>query len=398
MTADNVGDRLKKLSRREREVLRLRCQKLSYVDIGEVLSITEAAVKTYMAKVYVKFELDRLRPKLRWEALDSVYCPRLKELEGEPAPPDPPGEDRSIVPAGVLALVEEDERALVTTGGGNLPAPRSRPPDEVIVIPNRPAPRPGPGRGCLPGVLLGLLLGGLSAGGLLFAFRDAFRGAPQVTSVVMVTERPVTTTPSPAEPTATAALQEVVVTQLVEITREVEVTREVIVTATPPSASATPSLALPFEDNFDQGLRPEWRVLEGEPLITNGELQAAGQRLTLQMGDATLTDYTVRFDTVRACTTNNDEFVLTIAERVEFSMRGTHLVWRAFDGSNWQVLGDDFLSCPRNARVTVANGRYTVAISNAIAVEFQYGTAVSGPMTLTVKNELAIDNLTVTSP
>jgi hypothetical protein len=131
-------------------------------------------------------------------------------------------------------------------------------------------------------------------------------------------------------------------------------------------------------------------VLEGDPLITNGALQAADQRLTLQLGDAGLTDYTVRFDTVRSCTTNNDEFVLTIAERVEFSMRGTHLVWRAFNGSNWQVLGDDFLSCPSSARVTVANGRYSVAISNAIAVEFQYGTAVSGPMTLTIKYELAI--------
>jgi hypothetical protein len=106
----------------------------------------------------------------------------------------------------------------------------------------------------------------------------------------------------------------------------------------------------------------------------------------------------VRFDTVRSCTTNNDEFVLTVGERVEFSMRGTHLVWRAFDGASWLALGDVFLSCPRNARVTVADGHYTVAISNAIAVEFQYGTGVSGPLTLTIKHELAVDNLSITVP
>jgi hypothetical protein len=165
------------------------------------------------------------------------------------------------------------------------------------------------------------------------------------------------------------------------------------------AATATASLVLPFQDNFDQGLRPEWRVVEGQPLMTGGRLQGADYTLTLQLGDAALEDYTVRFDTPNSCGSNNAGFILTVAERVQFEMRASYFVWRAFNGTDWTVLpSNNYLSCPHNVRITMASGKYTVAISNAIVLDAQYGTAIAGPLTISLKDHQPIDNFSLTNP
>jgi hypothetical protein len=68
-----------------------------------------------------------------------------------------------------------------------------------------------------------------------------------------------------------------------------------------PTLTSTPDVGIPvpFTDDFDSGLRPEWKVIRGEPIGSQGQLgSTAGEGLTLELGTDKLTDYTIEFNPV----------------------------------------------------------------------------------------------------
>lgn len=130
----------------------------------------------------------------------------------------------------------------------------------------------------------------------------------------------VTATPSPAtvaspQPTATAQVVTRVVTTRAEVVYKV-------ITATPESATETsqptntsyptsvptvtpttkPAVTLPFEDNFDKGLKPEWKVILGTWRMESGFIRADdNDKSAIVVGDSKWNDYAVTADLIGSC-------------------------------------------------------------------------------------------------
>lgn len=173
----------------------------------------------------------------------------------------------------------------------------------------------------------------------------------------------------------------------------------------PPTAIPTPSLMLPFEENFDNGLRPEWRVLEGEPLFVNGRLTSASRDLViLQIGDESFGgNFLLTLDSYDR---EGDSFTcgpleITIARKIlfEFNYFSNDSQWAALkDGSRTklQELGHD--SCRGIIRISVIGNAYVVENGATVLIDGIYGDTLYGPLTIALSNTTEIDNLRISSP
>lgn len=110
MAANDPLSRFDTLTDRQKEVLHWVCQGLPYREIGEILFISEATVKSHMGNIYVKLGLSDLPPINRTATLFEVYCALLEKRPPseavEPEEPEP-------VPPEIEKMVEEDEKALM---------------------------------------------------------------------------------------------------------------------------------------------------------------------------------------------------------------------------------------------------------------------------------------------
>lgn len=173
----------------------------------------------------------------------------------------------------------------------------------------------------------------------------------------------------------------------------------------PPSATSTPSLVLPFEDNFDNGVRSEWMII-GDFLIDQGKLGSAGNRLTLQLGDQSLQNYTVQFNYEMPSSIGGysmggivpflgTDFRLLVANQHE-------VYWQARLGGEWQNVQRLFpMTAQGLIRFSVSGNTY-VWISNndfQLSKELTYGGAKNhGPFIIDICKGCYIDNFKMTSP
>ena len=81
--SEDLIAKLKTLSKRELDVLWLRCKGMKYKDIGKALSIVKSTVKTDMGRVYMKLGLDVLEPSARMKAIYDTFAPLLEQLQSE---------------------------------------------------------------------------------------------------------------------------------------------------------------------------------------------------------------------------------------------------------------------------------------------------------------------------
>src|SRR3954451_12325813 len=107
MASKEVVKQLRKLSKREREILQLRCDALEIAECCRQLNLSGSTVKTYIGRIYLKFDIDQLGEFQRWKALFQVYCPVLKEIDLTPARDK--AEDTSPLSPQLLRRVEDDE-------------------------------------------------------------------------------------------------------------------------------------------------------------------------------------------------------------------------------------------------------------------------------------------------
>ena len=73
-----------------------------------------------------------------------------------------------------------------------------------------------------------------------------------------------------------------------------------IPTPIPPTNTPAPSIALPFADNFDAGMRSEWKTIYGNWYTADGKLTVFEERLKWQfivLDDPTWTNYNISLDT-----------------------------------------------------------------------------------------------------
>ena len=97
VTLSEAIERLATLTRRQHEILALRCpglpyQGMPYKEIADQLNTTEHDVKTHMSIIYQKLGLDNLPQGRRIKALNETFCPLLSEgslLVADPDEKDP---------------------------------------------------------------------------------------------------------------------------------------------------------------------------------------------------------------------------------------------------------------------------------------------------------------------
>ncbi|MFN8472256.1 MAG: helix-turn-helix transcriptional regulator [Anaerolineae bacterium] len=249
--------KLKTLTPRQREVLDLVCQGLTYKQVAEALFIEETTVLYHIGNIYTKLGIEKL-PKTQRQRELGLFCSALATLaastpsepededEDEPAPPRPP--------TYALRAAKEDDKPLATQAGA--PLGPSEPP--VIYIPQRggsslPPPPRSLGRRILPWIAVALMIfiSAILAAGLMYLFMSRTAAAVQV--IVTATPLPATETPlasatpvpsltATASPTPTATATPtntptVTITPTPTVTSTPTATRTVTPTPTPLSTT-----------------------------------------------------------------------------------------------------------------------------------------------------------------
>jgi len=273
MAEPDVIQKLADLTTRQREVLRLFCEGLSYADIAKRLFITENTVKTHIANIYIKLGLNYLVISARRMVLHQTYCPALHEgifpaHDQEPIEPEPAPEE-------VLHMVEEDEHALI---------PYEK---KVVDIPPPIKKKRHLWKWILLLIFLVLLvIGGFQAyswvrdliSGVTISPAQASQEQPaQVVSIPSATFKVVQPSPIP--------------TNIISVPTS---------TFPPiPTRIPAPKITLPFSDNFTNGINSPWSVGYGNWFVTGSGASISISDVnddtgSIVLDDATLTDYKVR--------------------------------------------------------------------------------------------------------
>ena len=177
-------------------------------------------------------------------------------------------------------------------------------------------------------------------------------------------------------------------------------------TSTPtPTFTPTPSINLPFTDNFDGGARPEWEVLDGQPLVRDGALVPFGNRLVMQVGD-NLGNVVVQLDygvTHFLFDAFNDEpqVTVTFGDSVRFRLDSDDpSVWQAFVDGSWTTIGRGTGDVPKQgrARLVISGNSYQAYINGTLYSTAVFGNPPFGPIQVTILGGGRIDNFEITVP
>jgi DNA-binding CsgD family transcriptional regulator len=306
MAREDPIQKLSRLTERQLEILRLRCEGLEILPISEMLIETEWVVKQEIGRIYIKLGLDKHTKIQRYKALFEEYCPAVEEADLPP--PEPERAEPELIPEEVERMVEEDEREIVSRGQKPL----------VSITVKDASPRRRPTQ-CL---LVGLALSALSVGCAVCCAVAVFLW-PVVKRGILAEATPATAI---SQDTPTPVIRTEVPTR--------EATQEVPVDAT---ATPTPVLVstVPFFDDFDDALDPAWQVVSGDVAIVNGRLTTSNG-VTLWVGGSAWKDYTVEFESWPNGSWDSDAISVRIQDidnLVQFS-------WSCRDYSRWTILRD----------------------------------------------------------
>lgn len=188
-----------------------------------------------------------------------------------------------------------------------------------------------------------------------------------------------------------------------QVEATIAATPDIATTDAPPLSPSTPEsdpnppVALPFTDSFDNGLTGAWRVITGDPVISNGKLGSArSEEVILEIGNRALRDYTIEF------TVSDDEWgwggydtalylLLTPTLQVELydADLSTRIKWQSFKDNAWSEVTRTELpsSIVTQFRVVVSGNKYQVFANGQIASELIYGAAreTGAPLVVRIK-------------
>ena len=399
--SENLIAKLKTLSKRELDVLWLRCKGMKYMDIGKALHIAVPTVKTNMGRVYMKLGLDVLEPSARMKAIYDTFAPLLEQLQSEGKKENETGpvviegevveDEPKTVPRRIWLMVENDEKAIVPVPPGTLVAPARPPrgPNRLLVL--------------VVGVVLGICLG---AGGVYFVMHSLNGPIPLISQ------------PTPTVSTSTLSIPTAVPsdTSLPSPTQGIPAQTPVVIviTATPAPATEVPSLTpLPqpttlFADNFDQGLSKSWSVVSGNPVVVNGQL-TSDQDTWLRIGDNSWTDYTVQLDVVAAdCWFSWSWSAIAVRVKdkdnlIAFKFASCESEWDIVKNGNWTPVpnshgqGTSANTPSTTITVTVQGGQFAVDINGTRVSSFFNSDYMQGGIAIKVGPKTQIDNLKITA-
>ncbi|HNS37684.1 MAG TPA: hypothetical protein PKM01_07850 [Anaerolineaceae bacterium] len=174
-------------------------------------------------------------------------------------------------------------------------------------------------------------------------------------------------------------------------------------TATRIPPSATPDLRL-FWDDFDQGLKPEWELLQGYCTMSNGMLVCPDGDSRIEVGDYSWSNYRLAFDTGSYWIPGGAAALVGINAngsylKLNFPVcHNAYWIYHGPDGSEQQVSVANGGVCedgPFHVEIEAKDGIYSMKInSNAVGV-FQENRIISGRIGFLV-NGPWFDNVVIT--
>lgn len=193
---------------------------------------------------------------------------------------------------------------------------------------------------------------------------------------------------------------------------EPEVEAIVVVDTPAPTVDPNPALQLPFSDNFDAGLRPEWRIVGSSPIFVDGKLIGGdGSTATIEIGNSTLKDYSIQFNisTTRENSfrwggyNSNLELFLHPDLKVEFwsaDLAG-RITWFRLENSEWKrIHRDEFVAddLSNNFIIDVSGNSFVVTMDGEQVgnLVYQSSYATGSKLLLRVKGiGVAVDNFSM---
>ena len=198
-------------------------------------------------------------------------------------------------------------------------------------------------------------------------------------------------------------------TMIVEQTLSVEATQTAVSAAqtaavTPtPTVDPHPDLVLPFEDNFNDGLNPEWRLIgSGEPVLVDGKLTAtSGGEVSLEIGNSNLVDYTLEFDLITSGSSGHLKFYFTSTRALQIN--NNRMIWSEFEENSWQETSRHntnitWLWGNNNYRIRIirSGDYYEIFKDGALEHTMRYGDPSGSKLIINIRNNnIAIDNLVI---
>lgn len=302
LNPDQISRILSELTPRQSQILFLVCSGWEYPAIAVDLHISEHTVQSDMSKMYKRFGMKgESMPKKR-QRLGSEVCPihlrkyvqsntPIDDTDSEPADEKDVEEVKRDAQSGLIpirALIVVDQPSPTPPRGGLSP----RPPYPPVGPPTDK--RGGTCSGILIGVLATLLvlLIGLIAAALTVAREPLLRYLQNEPITVVVSQSPVPVVVSQAESTPDPSGVVTPVAQPSPSTPEPSP-----IPATPTvQPTITPRVQLPFTDDFDNGIRPEWIRAGGDWSMSNGRLTNSGNKAIVWLGKSDWKDIVVEAD------------------------------------------------------------------------------------------------------
>jgi hypothetical protein len=360
---------------------------LSDKEIGKKFGWGEDWVETRMGEIYKELGFDtKMHARQKKKTLEEEYLPVVKLLTND----DP--ETLADWPLQAKKGVDQNR-------------PKSTPPTR------RPAksvdqPRPN-GRSIWTWLWIPIML--LLLGALYGAFWLGRSNAsqPPLPTTVTVTFASTQVDPTQASAAATENISEAVSSPTISVS-DTPLPTDTPASSNTPSHSPVPSESEGFFDNFDNGLSPEWIVVYGNPVISNGQLQA-GEQTLLSVGDTSWTDYTVEFDVNMGRFTCGDDESSTLGVRANdidnmllLRFHPCETEWSSVINGNRNVIPGTFLGNQGfidvlvHFIVTVEGNKITFREKSDLLNSLVDTDHPSGNVYLKVRPETVFDNFKIT--
>ncbi len=162
----------------------------------------------------------------------------------------------------------------------------------------------------------------------------------------------------------------------------------------------TPLIALPFSDNFDQGLRSEWEVLSANAVVTEGRLTTTGEQLFLALNETNLQDMIIEFDyTLKFFA--RDVILVVFGQELRLRVQRDGIIWEEFKNDQWKEVtrAEDDLGKSGRLRIEKIGNNYSIYNNGLAHSRVIYGTAVRGSLIIGIGNkDISLDNFSLRIP
>jgi len=430
MADSDALEKLKKLTAREKEILKLFCEGYLYKDIGKKLFCSNSTVKSHMCNIYMKLGLDLLPHRARTIILSEVYCKTLKDSEYFPSEDEEGVEARTEGTVKVDAeetgevgaeeniesdaeenVEENDEekaeeseeaspepisRALLKVVEEDDGGPRKDYEGEIIkIVPIDPPDygkqfrrKPNP---LMIGFMIIALISILFTG---YSLYNRFFGPIPVPSrpsqEQLQQQEPQVASSADNKPEPTAGIQ------------SISPATEIPVSST----TIAPKPAVLFEDNFDQGLSEDWEVISGNPMIVDGML-TSDQDVWLMVGNLAWKNYSVEFTAETDINAANLGFNIIGVREVDidnmyaYKLSTYDTLWSIVKNGKWNAIPDSTDHSDKNLnlndfRITVNKSSITFYINGIQNFSFVDSNYPQGRVVLKVSQGSTFDDFKVT--